>query len=190
MKQLTAIIVSTLLLSLYPVAAQDVPRGVTYKTTSEAMNSLAKSRLEQALASPDKLPSDLFGEVTVCGALLWRSLKLSADRVLLESKPIIMMVQVPEPLQAEGKRILTVEERASFWRLFVAKYPKLKGATVRKGKAEEISYYWATIPFDIEEPFYVVDTGSERFVAHFKVKDSAPLLFWIDVVGDLRTLKP
>ena len=190
MKQLTAIIVSTLLLSLYPVTAQDVPKGVTYKTTSEAINSLAKSRLELALASPDKLPSDLFGEVTVCGALLWRSLKLSADRVLLESKPIIMMLQVPEPLQAEGKRILTVEERASFWRVFVAKYPKLKGATVRKGKAEEISYYWATIPFDIEEPFYVVDTGSERFVAHFKVKDSAPRLFWIDVVGDLRTLKP
>ena len=61
---------------------------------------------------------------------------------------------------------------------------------MRKGKAEEISYYWATIPFDIEEPFFVIDTGSERFVAHFKVKDRVPRLFWIDVVGDLRTLKP
>ena len=190
MKTLTTLVGTILLLSVYPVAAQDIPKGVNYKTAPEAVNTLAKSSLEQALASPDKLPSDLFGEVTVCGAMLWKLLKPSADRVLLDSKPVIMMVGVPESIQAEGKRILTREERESFWRVFVAKNPKLKGATVRKGKAEEISYYWATIPFDIEEPFYVIDTGSERFVAHFRVKDDKPRLFWIDLVGDLRTLKP
>ena len=190
MKQLKTVAVAIQLLSLYPVAAQDVPKGVNYKTAPEAVNALAKSNLERALASPDKLQADSFGDVTVCGAMLWKSLKASADRILLDSKPVIMMVQVPEPIQAEGKRILTTAERESFWRMFVAKYAKVKGATVRKGKAEEISYYWATIPFDIEEPFYVIDTGSERFVAHFKVKDGTPRLFWIDLVGDLRTLKP
>ena len=190
MKPLTSFAVAILLLSFHSVAAQDIPRGVNYKTAPEAVNSLAKSSLEQALASPDKFPSDLFGEVAVCGAMLWKLLKPSADRVLLDSMPVIMVVKVPETIRAEGKRILTSQERESFWRVFVAKNAKLKGATVRKGKAEEISYYWATIPFDIEEPFYVIDTGSERFVAHFRVKDGKPRLFWIDLVGDLKSLKP
>jgi hypothetical protein len=128
MKMLKTVVVGILVSSLYSAGAQDVPKGVNYKTAPESVNVLAKSSLEQAVVSPDKLPSDLFGEVTVCGALLWKSLKPSADHILLDSKPVIMMIQVPEPTVAEGKRIFTAEERESFWRIFVAKYAKLKVA--------------------------------------------------------------
>src|SRR4026207_338274 len=104
MKRLATFAFAILPLSLWPVAAQEVPKGVNYKTAPDAVNAVAKSSLEQALTNTDKSPSDLFDEVAVVGAMLWRSLKPSADRILLESKPIIMMVQVPEPVQAEGKR--------------------------------------------------------------------------------------
>ena len=190
MKPLTRFTVTILLLSFYYAAAQDIPEGVNYKVAPKEINALAKSILEQALANPDKPPSELFGDVVVCGAMLWKSLKPTADRVLLESKPIIIGLSVPEPIEVEGRRIITKEEQESFWRVFMAKFTKLKGGTVRKGKADEISYYWETIPFDIEEPFYVIDTGTDRFVANFKVEDGKPRLFWIDLVGDLRILKP
>jgi hypothetical protein len=190
MKRLLTFAVTTVLLCLSNLAAQDIPKGVNYKKAPEAVNNLAKASLEQALANSDKMPAQFFNELLVCGPRLWKSLKPSADRTLLEAKPIIMMVQVPEPITAEGKRALTKEQQASLWRSFLDKYPKVKGAQVRKGKADEISYYWATIPFDIEEPFFVIDIGAERFVAHFKVKDDQPSLFWLDLVGDLRSLKP
>lgn len=190
MKSLLIFIAVAVLLCSGNVAAQDVPKGVNYKKAPESVNDLAKSSLEQVLANPDKVPIELFYEYLVCGPMLWKSLKPSADRVLLESKPIIIVAPVPEPVTAEGKRALTREQQESLWRSFQAKYPKLKGAQIRKGKADEISYYWATIPYDIEEPFFVIDTGAEKFVAHFQMKGDKPYLFWLDLVGDLRSLKP
>jgi hypothetical protein len=104
--------------------------------------------------------------------------------------PVTLIVPGPPSFSAEGKRIRTDDERKAFWTLFRTKYPNLKDGKVRKGNAQEISYYWATIPFDIEEPFWVIDSGSDRFVAHFRVTDGKARLFWIDRVGDLQTLKP
>ena len=170
--------------------SQEIPKGVNYKRASESVNALAKANLEHALVSLDSFPPDFFGDVVVVGPLLWKSLKSSADKVLLDAKPVVIMVQIPAAVASEGKRILTDDERKAFWRLLQLKYSKLKEGSVRKGNADEISYYWATIPFDIEEPFWVIDAGGERFIAHFQVKEEKPRLFWIDLVGDLRTLKP
>src|SRR5215204_6022768 len=177
MKLLNALLLATVLFSISSAYGQEIPNGVNYKRASESVNALAKTNLENALVSSDSLPPDLFGEVVVVGPLLWKALKPSADQVLVA-------------VLAEGKRIITDDERKAFWKLLRITYSKLKDGTVRKGNAEEISYYWATIPFDIEEPFWVIDVGGERFVAHFQVKGGKPRLFWIDRVDDLRTLKP
>jgi len=190
MKPSNIIFVATLLLSVSSAFSQEIPKGVNYKRASESVNALARANLEHALANSDSVPSDFFGEAVVVGPLLWKALKPAADKVLLDAKPVVVMVQVPAAVVAEGKRILTDDERKAFWKLLHITYSKLKGGVVRKGNAEEIGYYWATIPFDIEEPFWVVDVGAERFIAHFQVKGEKPRLFWIDRVGDLRTLKP
>ncbi len=116
-------------------------------------------------------------------------LKPSADKVMLGSKLLVTMIPDTEPIVGEAKRILTQEERQSFWRLFRTRYVNLSTAKVRKAHADEISFYWAMIPFDIDEPFFVVETATERFVADFQDKDGKITLFWIDLVGDLRTLK-
>jgi len=178
------------LLSITSAYSQEIPKGVNYKRAPDSVNALAKANLEHALVSSDSVPPDFFGDVVVVGPLLWKALKPSADQVLLDAKPVIIMVQVPTTVASEGKRILTDNERRAFWKLLHRTYSKLKEGTVRKGNAEEISYYWATIPFDIEEPFWVIDAGGERFITHFRVKGETPCLFWIDRVGDLKTLKP
>jgi len=190
MKLSNTLLVTTFLVFISSAYSQEIPKGVNYKKASEAVNTLAKVNLERALVSTEAVPPDFFGAVVVVGPMLWKSLKPSADQVLLDSKPVVIMVQTPSPVAAEGKRILTDEERQAFWKLLHATYSKLKEGKVRKGSGAEISYYWATIPFDIEEPFFVVDVGTERFIAHFQLKDEKPRLFWIDRVGDLRTLKP
>lgn len=190
MKLSNMLLLATLLMVSSAAYSQEIPNGVTYKRAPDSVNALAKTNLELALVSSDSLPSDLFGEAVAVGPLLWKALKPSADQVLLDAKPIVVIVQSPVAVAAEGKAILTDAERKAFWKQLRATYSKLKAGKVRKGNAEEISYYWATIPFDIEEPFWVIDTGGERFIAHFLVKDGKPRLFSIDLVGDLRSLKP
>ncbi len=167
---------------------QEVPNGGRYKKAADDINNAAKATLETALAS-DSLPINLFGDVTVVGPTLWKSLKSSAGQLLLKTAPVILIVLGPPSFSAEGKRIRTDDERNAFWTSFRSKYPNLKDGKVRKGNAQEISYYWATIPFDIEEPFWVIESGSDRFVAHFRVTNGQARLFWIDRVDDLQRLK-
>jgi len=190
MKSSSTLLVATLLLVVPAAYSQEIPKGVNYKRAPEAVNALAKANLEAALLGSDSLPADLFGEGVVIGPLLWKALKPTADKVLLDAKPAIIMVQVPVAVAAEAKRILTDDERKSFLKLLRSKYSKLKESKVRKGTAEEISYYWATIPFDIEEPFWVIETSSDRFIANFQVTSGQPRLFWIDLVDDLQKLRP
>ena len=182
-------IVAALLFSCATAFSQEIPNRVRYKKASDAVNNAAKSTLETALAS-DSLPTNFFGDVTVIGPMLWKSLKPSADPLLLKTMPVTLIVPGPQSFSAEGKRIRTDDERKAFWTLLRGKYSNLKDGKVRKGNAQQISYYWATIPFDIEEPFWVIESGADRFIANFRVVDGQARLFWIDRVGDLQTLKP
>ena len=182
-------IVAVLVFAWTTVCSQEIPNGVRYKKASDAINNAAKANLETALGS-DSLPINFFGDVTVVGPMLWKTLKPSADQLLLKTMPVTLIVPGPPSFSAEGKRIRTDDERKAFWTLLRNRYPNLKDGKVRKGNAQEISYYWATIPFDIEEPFWVIESDSDRFIAHFRVADGQARLFWIDRVGDLQTLKP
>jgi len=182
-------IVAAVLFACTTAYNQEIPNGVRYKKASDAVNNAAKANLETALAS-DSLPTNFFGEVTVVGPMLWKSLKPSADQLLLKTMPVTLIVPGPQSFSADGKRIRTDEERKAFWTLLRSKYPNLKDGKVRKGNAQEISYYWTTIPFDIEEPFWVIESDTDRFIVNFRVADGQVRLFWIDRVGDLQTLKP
>jgi hypothetical protein len=177
-----------ILLAAASAMSQEIPEGVVYKPAPESVNAAAKLALEKALPL-DSLSPELSGDVTVCGPMLWKSLKPSADKVLLNAKSVMAMITDPEVIHAEGKRLLSADERQSFWTAWRNKYPKLKTASIRKARADELSFYWATIPFDIEEPFFVLDTAAERFVVQLLNKQGKISLFWIDLVGDLRSLK-
>jgi len=166
-------------------AAQvQVPAGVNYKPASDAVNAAAKANLEKALAGAPDFPRDLLKDIFTCGPTLWKALKPTADKRLLESKEIVIFV---EHSKVEGRGMITPEQRMSFWNALLKAYPALKTGKVRKASEKEIRYYWATIPFDIEEPFFAIEAGPDVFIAHFG--ELAPALFWIDRVDDLSKLK-
>jgi hypothetical protein len=168
-------------------AAQQVPSGIKYKAVSEPVNAAAKAGLEKALSGAPDFPGDLMNGIFTCGPMLWKDLKPSADKVLLESKEIVIIVATPASTRTEGRGMVKPEQRVSFWNALLKKYPGLKSATVRRANEKELRYYWATIFFDIQEPLFVIDTGSETFIAHFG--EFTPSLFWIDRVDDLSKLK-
>jgi hypothetical protein len=170
------------------IHAQDIPPGVRYKHVSDAVNTRAKVAMEGALSNAE-FPQEFVPQAFTCGPMLWKALKPSADQVLLESKSVTGFIETPQPSQVELKAPLTDPERRMFWKALLDKFPALKSAKIRTASASEIKYYWATIPFDIEEPFFALDAGPDTFITELVLEKDKPILFWIDLVGDLKTLK-
>src|SRR5262249_4103963 len=141
----------------------------------------AKETLERALSAPG-VPENFLTGVISCGPILWNDLKANPEFLSKDSTPVTMFLSVPEQLQAEGRGFRTQEQRNMFWKLVLEKYPDLKKGVVRTAKATEIQFYWATIPFDIEEPFFAIETTKDVFVANMKVENGTPVLFWLDRV--------
>jgi hypothetical protein len=184
----SAVLLKLILVCALSANAQEIPKGVNYKRAPDGTNAAAQSALQAALAS-ESTPEEFTADVFVCGPMLWKSLEPSADKVLREAKPVVAIIQGREPVTAVGKTVLTPEQHKAFWPLLLNVFPDLRTATIRKAHADEISFYWAEIPFDIEEPFFVVETKSERFIVNISMRIGHPVLFWIDRVGDFGTLK-
>lgn len=57
-----------------------------------------------------------------------------------------------------------------------------KSPVIRKLNEKELNVYWSMIPFDIEEPVYVLEAGSKRFLLDLKKdeKTAGYYAFWID----------
>ena len=185
---LSAIALLIGMLSVAPCAGQDVPKGVNYKKANAEINAKAKESLKQAL-SDSVVPRKFLTSIISCGPILWNDLRAHHDLLSKDSTPVTMMLSVPDPLQAEGRGFRTQEQREQFWKLVLERYPDLRKGTVRPASANEIQFYWATIPFDIEEPFFAIETPTNVFVANLRIDDGAPVLFWLDRVDDLRKLK-
>jgi hypothetical protein len=108
---------------------------------------------------------------------------------LKEANLLAVVIGVNPPLRKEGRGIRTPEEKRAFWKLFLERVKQNNPVVVRKAEVSEIQYYWATIPFDIEEPLYIADFAKQRVLVNFMVKNGEPKIFWMDIVGDLANLK-
>lgn len=171
--------------------AQEIPAGVNYKKAPDAINQKAKTMLETALAAPPEAVTleAMTDGALVCGPLLWDALKARASKELQQVNPMVVIIGAAKPVTKEAKRVITPEQKKEFWKLFAGVIKQGNTFSVRKADAPDIQYYWATIPFDIDEPFYIIDFGKQRILVDFTVKNGEPKIFWMDMVGDLVTLK-
>jgi hypothetical protein len=187
-KQRVCLIITLVIVITTLSLGQDIPHGVNYKKASADVNAQSKAQVEQALAATST-PDSFLRDVITCGPILWNDLKSDQATLSKDSTPVTMMLSVPEPLQAEGRGFRTQEQRDRFWKLVIDKYPELRTATVRTARANEIQFFWTTIFFDIEEPFFALETPHDVFIANLRIEKGIPVLFWLDRVDDLRKLK-
>jgi TPR repeat protein len=166
-------------------ATATIPDGVHYKIASDTANASARDLLAKSFASGHVVSDSFFDSAVTCGPTLWRAIQPAADKTLLDSKLIVVLVN---SIQAEARGMITNEQRQSFWATLLDKYPTLRTSNIRKAHADEIRYFWATVPFDIEEPFLAIDAGPEKFIVNFRMVNGIPKLAWIDIVGNLQKL--
>lgn len=155
-----------------------------YKRASQEINRKARDELQKVLSSKpvDVDTETLFASGTVCGPLLWEAL---ASKELDSALTMDLIMKLPKASKKQGKFFKTSSQKRAFWDAFIQEIREGNSVFVRGATREEIDYYWATIPFNIEEPLFVVDIGKHRVLFNFLVKDGKPQIFWMDIIGEL-----
>jgi len=168
------------------VQMQDVPPGVRYKSASAETNADAKRLIETTLkTSSDKLDADIFESAVMVGPLLWDSLN---DAQKSKFKGATQVALIVGSTNKQGRGVRDNEQKKFLWSVVADKVSKQTFA-VRQADTKEIAYYWATIPFDIEEPLLVIDAGETKILVNFTSKNNKLRIFWIDIVGDAHDFK-
>jgi len=191
MKTVTArtILLFLLCASFVTQAKVDIPDGVRYKKASDKINKNAKRILKRAFRKK-KLHS-IFSQKLVCGPGLWRAIKDHHDIGALKITPAKFHVPISKGPNA-GK----------FQKLRGALFQKDKeirilskliqvntenGINIRKLNRNEIIIYWGLIPYDIEEPVFIIESGKLHYLVDVLKKNNK--IFWIDEVSTYRIRK-
>lgn len=179
----------TALLAFVTLGSQEIPKGVRYKKADAKVNAIAEKKLHAVF---DKKPTladyaPVSSTPLVIGPSLWAAIKKAVVKEFANSKPVTFFVPGSAGVQKlEGRSPKTAKQLETTWMCIAGLAEKSGKATVRKAKANELSYYWALIPYDIEEPLYMVDCGRTKFVIDFSAanpKDPKP--FFVDIVGSM-----
>jgi len=188
-KVLSAVLLVCGCATLAAQSAPNAPQGVHIKPASEADIKEARAKLQDALTS-GQLPNDWLNKATSIGPTLWKTLKPLTESRIKGNSTNIVFISAKPPIQADGIGAITPEHHRIIWEAMMKTWPALKTATIRPASAQEILYYWGTIPFDIEEPFFAIDTGNDVFIANLPRMKGHISFFWIDLVGPYEDLRP
>jgi hypothetical protein len=178
MKKILLII--AVLLGSLSISGQEIPAGVRYKKASQEVNRVAKNLLEKYLPGQTAINVDeLFGKkALMCGPFLWKV--IGNPNEFKGGTPVMLMVKGG---MIEGKGITDSNQKKLLWKHLVERNAWTANTSVRKASADEISFYWGMIPFDIEEPLFVADYGSERILINFSMDNGKPKVFWVDIIS-------
>lgn len=193
MKYLTYILALILFSLVLPLQAQD---GIRYKKVPDEINQQAITALETLLQK--KMPAEqvtaLFSDIVVCGPLLWEQLKKQGEKPL-DGKPIVVMAggivfnNEKKPERQEAKGFVTSAQVQAFQAALLNSVFPTEKFKVRQAEEKDIRYFWATIPFDIEEPLLVIETAQQRLLLNFQIKEGKPKIYWVDYVGEVIPAK-
>ena len=141
------------------------------------MNVAAKQKLEKAMrkVGGKRDLGGILGDTLVCGPFLWEQLKNTSgmDKVGLAST-----IAIPGTEDGGVKIVQKLDGRT-----FRSPAEVDDQFSVRKAQSQELAVFWAMVPFDLEEPLFVVESKHHRLLAAFN-NDGATVK-WID---DLQNL--
>jgi hypothetical protein len=158
----------------------DLPPGVRYTPTSEAVNEKASRMLEGAFARPRAELAPALGTFVVAGPGLWRWLKDApgADKAGVPSPFMLPIGGDPKNLQKlEGRSYLDADAARELARLLAGALPKGATPKLRRPTRTELAVLWALVPFDLEEPIFVVELGPRNLLA---IVDGKSKIVWLD----------
>jgi len=173
-----------------PSLDNQLPPGASYKTAPHAVNLAAKQKLERAmhLTQGKHDLEAILRDMVVCGPFLWEQIKNApgiekvgiASTIAIPGSPEVG----PKILQTlEGRTFRTTAEVAALKRALQTTFTFDPEFTVRKAQAHELALFWAMVPFDLQEPLFVVASKHHRLIAAFS--NDGGSLMWLDDLENL-----
>jgi hypothetical protein len=159
-----------------------IPTDVVYKKAQSEVNRKALDKLSGFFLATDQTAThdNLFSDMLVCGPGLWQNIKDDPEMRRITSGVTQLRIPTQEGVQTlEGKIFQRKEEVESFQRAFVRRYNFESQTVIRRPTARELRIYWAMIPYDIEEPIFIVESKGATILVDFVVKEDARIS-WID----------
>lgn len=156
-------VVTLPLLSALADTPVDVPAGVNYKAADPALNDKVKADLLAALAGGADSTEKFFGKACICAPGYWKTLKGRSDVKFTATIPSKFNIPLKDhTLTLSG---VAVKESSDF-KLLATQFAKDAGTapTIRKIAKNELSMLWSIVPFDLQEPVFIVETKDSRFV--------------------------
>jgi len=163
----------------------DPPDGVVYLRASREVNDRAIERVKRLFSSTvtDRDVAENAAPALMCGPGLWGPLSDLPEFKRIPSIPA--QIVVPQIRDGEvigqsvhaGRVFQTAETVQEFWMALGERYD-LKPLRIRKLSRRDMQIYWAMIPYDIEEPVFMVTTSDNDFLVDFAGGDL--LVFAVD----------
>jgi hypothetical protein len=141
----------------------DVPSRVTYIASDPSTIDEAVTKIKDFFIHGSN-PESLFGEGVVCGPLLTDYLSNDKTFNSLEYLPIVGMV---DNTLIEEKAFRTQKSISAFAHYLRNLVNNEGGGLIRKPTSAELDWYWTIIPYDIEEPVFVLESPSHKLFVDF-----------------------
>jgi hypothetical protein len=159
----------------------DVPAGIVYKTCADSINQKVKKIILKELS--DSCTYLICDKMLFCGPKLWQRYKdlsgvgeIAAGNITFKVPFFDEKGKQKSTQNLTGKLVQTHEDFIVFWKQVIKDFDGSE-ITVRKLHNEELSYYWAIIFFDIEEPVFAVECATHTFLFDMSQKGQ---LEWIE----------
>jgi hypothetical protein len=147
------------------------PPGVVYKKADPQLTQKAVHVLQAAL-DPNNSEAHFLGEAVACGPYLWKQI---VDEGLIDANvgvPLTIMVPVSgQNIRMEGRVVRPQSATARLEAYVKSKLMEDGGVMVRDPNDKELAMYWSMIPYDIEEPIFVLVSKNHKFLVDFSDSD-------------------
>jgi len=151
----------------------EVPNGVVYKYCDSATYERAKTIVLQELSGAPAYT--LTKGVCFIGPVLWSRYGKVASLKGIQGGNLTILGPKKETLT--GKMTQSKKDFKLVWDNLRSEIQD-NNFKLRKATAQELSYFWSVISFDIEEPLIIIETPEHNYILNLSPKDYT--LVWLD----------
>lgn len=172
--------------SLFAEGDPVIPSGVRYKPIDGKLNEKIRSDLSGNFADGPAGVMTLFQQPCICGPAYWSIIKTRSDAKF--KNPIPSSFKIPNTTtgktnELKGATFKNYDDLAILANMFANDVGS--NPVIRKLYPQEISLFWAMIPFDIEEPLYILENKNRHFLLCLSIDKTTGKYFpfWIDEIS-------
>jgi hypothetical protein len=147
-----------------------IPKGVVYNYCENSIIEEAKKLIKENLTNENDY--SLLQANLIVGPTLWKTFKNVESLQEVGTDAVFHI----DDLEVSGKMCQDLNDTKKMWNEL--KKEISANFKIRKANQDELAYYWATIPFDIDEPLLIVETENHNYILNILPKDLK--LMWLD----------